>query len=212
MTAIMITMRVSRPILAAHRAAMLAQAARLFRTRGIGAVAVADITAAAGMTHGAFYGHFLSKSALVAEAFQSTLQNSAARWRQRADQARADGRDPLSELIGGYLSGRHRDAPDTGCALAALGGEMLRDGAMRGAVTAGIDALAGVLQEEVARLYPEQAAGGHAATALAVLAAMNGGLVLARALAHDPPRSAAVLRAAADMARSHVGAPVSPAA
>jgi TetR/AcrR family transcriptional repressor of nem operon len=199
-------MRVSRQTLAAHRASMLAQAAKLFRGRGIGAVAVADITAAAGMTHGAFYGHFPSKSALVAEAFQSTLRDSAVLWRARADQARADGRDPLATLIDRYLSERHRDDPETGCALASLAGEMVREAAMQDAVVAGIGSLASVLQDEIARLHPDASPSEHEASALAILAAMNGGLVLARALAHDPARSDAVLRATAAMARGHVAA------
>jgi TetR/AcrR family transcriptional repressor of nem operon len=196
-------MRVSRQTLATHRAAMVGAATRLFRGRGIDAVGVAEITAAAGMTHGAFYGHFASKQALVAEAFQTSLRESAAKWRQRAEAAREAGTDPLTTLIERHLSERHRDAPESGCALAALGSEMLRDAAMQDAVAAGIHSLAEVLHEEIARLYPDASQAAYEATALAMLAAMNGGIVVARALAHDPDRSSAVLRGVAQMVRAH---------
>ena len=89
-------MRVSRQTLAAHRSAILDQASRLFRGRGLDGVGVADITRAAGLTHGAFYGHFPSKTALAAEACGRSLLQGAEHWRGRAARARAAGRDPLA--------------------------------------------------------------------------------------------------------------------
>ena len=59
-------MRVDPTTFAAHRAAILRQASRLFRRRGLGGVGVAEISRAAGLTHGAFYGHYPSKAALAA--------------------------------------------------------------------------------------------------------------------------------------------------
>jgi TetR/AcrR family transcriptional regulator, transcriptional repressor for nem operon len=47
--------------------ALIRSAGRLFRTKGIDGVGVADICKAAGLTHGALYGQFGSKQALVAE-------------------------------------------------------------------------------------------------------------------------------------------------
>ena len=51
-------MKVSKEQVAAHRARILAAAARLFRLRGFEDVTVAEVMKEAGLTHGAFYGHF----------------------------------------------------------------------------------------------------------------------------------------------------------
>ncbi len=191
-------MRVDQKTLAAHRAAILEQAGPLFRGRGIDGVAVADVTRAAGLTHGAFYSHFASKTALVAESCQESLQRSAERWRQRAAEAARAGQDPLAAVIDAYLSTANRDAPDSSCAFAALGPETSRNPDLRPAMDAGVSALLLALQDLIATRKPEADA---AALALAVLAVMSGGLVLARTLIADPERSAAALAAAAALAK-----------
>jgi TetR/AcrR family transcriptional repressor of nem operon len=194
-------MRVDQKTLAAHRAAILEQAGPLFRRHGIDAVAVADITRAAGLTHGAFYGHFASKTALAAESCQHSLERAAERWRRRAAAASRDGDDPLAAVIDAYLSAANRDAPDPSCAFAALGQETSRDAGLRPAMDAGVSALLMVLQDLIAARHPEAAAASHAKAALAALAAMNGGLTLARTLSADPERSATALAAAAALAK-----------
>ena len=52
---------------------ILAAAGRLFRQRGFDGVTVADVMKDAGLTHGAFYGYFPSKEALIAEAVGKAL-------------------------------------------------------------------------------------------------------------------------------------------
>lgn len=196
-------MRVTRALAAEHRQALLEQAGRLFRGRGIAGVSLAEVARAAGLTHGAFYGHFASKTALVAEAVQGSLLAGAGHWRRRAARARAAGGDPLSAVIDGYLTERHRDAPEAGCALAALGPEVSRaEAPLADALREGTEALALVLAEEVAALHPALAPAECRGRGLAILAAMTGGLVLARALAADPDASRAALDAAARAARS----------
>src|ERR1700689_606622 len=66
-------MKVSKEQVAAHRARILAAAGRLFRLRGFEDVTVAEVMKEAGLTHGAFYGHFPSKEALIAEAVGKAL-------------------------------------------------------------------------------------------------------------------------------------------
>jgi TetR/AcrR family transcriptional repressor of nem operon len=194
-------MRVSRQTLAAHRTAILDHAGRLFRRQGIAAVGVAEITHAAGLTHGAFYGHFPSKTALAAEACRRSLIEGAERWRARAARARAEGRDPLAGIIRGYLTERHRDRPEEGCTLATLGPEIARaERPLREALDEGIAALVEVLDQEIGARRPELDAAGRGRAALAVLAALAGGLIIARASATDPERSRAALDAAAEMA------------
>jgi TetR/AcrR family transcriptional repressor of nem operon len=194
-------MRVDRKTQAAHRAAILHQASELFRRGGIERVGVADVTRAAGLTHGAFYGHFPSKAALAAEACQYSMRGVAELWRNHAAEAQARGEDPLGALIDAYLSPASRDTPERACALSALGAETSRDPALRAAMASGVDTLAEVLVEVLASVHPKRDIATHAQAALAVMSAMSGGLLLARTLAADPDRSNAALAAAAALAR-----------
>jgi TetR/AcrR family transcriptional repressor of nem operon len=191
-------MRVNQATLAAHRAAILNSAGGLFRRNGIAAVGIAEITRAAGLTHGAFYGHFASKCVLAAESCAHMMRQSAGRWRCRDGET---AEDALHRLIDAYLSPAHRDAPEGGCALPALGAEASRDPALRPAMAAGVAGLAAALTELLAARHPTRDQAACEAAALATLAALGGGLVLARSLAADPPRSDAALTAAAALAR-----------
>ncbi len=196
-------MKVSRTLAAAHRAALLEHGGRLFRRHGIDAVRLADVAREAGLTHGAFYGHFPSKAALAAEAAGESLESGALRWRRRAERARAAGNDPLAAIIGAYLSEAHRDHPEEGCALAALGPEVSRAAPpLSDALHGGTELLLAVLEDEIAQLDPGGAAAARRGAALAMLAAMTGGVILARALATDPAASRAALDSAARLARS----------
>jgi TetR/AcrR family transcriptional repressor of nem operon len=199
-------MRVDRPTVVSHRAAILDAAGRLFRRHGIAAVPVAEVTREAGLTHGAFYGHFASKDALAAESCRTSLEEAAERWAARAERARAFGREPIGALIDAYLTERHRDSPEEGCALAALGPEIARAGApLADALGAGVAALAVVLEQEIARRDPTMAEPDRTRTALAILATLTGGIVLARACRANPVRSHAALDGAARLARQAVG-------
>jgi TetR/AcrR family transcriptional regulator, transcriptional repressor for nem operon len=197
-------MKVDHKTMVAHRAAILEQASRLFRRHGIEGVAVADITGAAGLTHGAFYGHFPSKTALAAESCRHSLERAAARWREYAAAAKRAGADPIAALIDDYLTPAKRDSRERSCAIASLGHEASRDRDLRSAMAAGVDALTLVLQELIAERHPDAEPATHAEAALAALAAMNGGLNLARLLSANPERSAAALRAAATLAKRAV--------
>jgi TetR/AcrR family transcriptional repressor of nem operon len=202
MTTIMFAMKVDRPTREAHGAALLAAAGKLFRARGIGAVRIADVSAEAGLTHGAFYGHFSSKSALAEAACRSGLEDAEKRWRRRAARARAENRDPVGALIDAYLTERHRDEPASGCVLSALGPEISRaEPALQAALADGAALLAAVLAEEIRLSHPGATPERISAAAEATLAAMLGGLALARAYAPDARHSRAALAAAAALAR-----------
>ena len=64
-------MRRSREDTAETRRRILEVASRLFRSRGIASVSVADVMGELGLTVGGFYRHFASKDALVAEAIEA---------------------------------------------------------------------------------------------------------------------------------------------
>ena len=70
-------MKVSKTQVDDNRRAILEAAGRLFRQRGFDAVSVAEVMAAAGLTHGAFYGYFRSKDELVAAALADLLDRAA---------------------------------------------------------------------------------------------------------------------------------------
>src|SRR5271154_808398 len=99
-------MKVSREQVAAHRSRILAAAGRLFRLRGFNDVTVADVMKDAGLTHGAFYGYFPSKEALIAEAVGQALPTAP-------DKAKP--RRPAAEFADGYLSVKHRDDRANSC-------------------------------------------------------------------------------------------------
>jgi len=179
-------MRNSREVAAENRDRIVAVAAKLFRERGIAAVGVAELMEAAGMTHGGFYKHFSSKDALIDEACRYSFQEPGGGLREAAETA-ARGQE-LKAVVDRYLSRRHRDNPGSGCALAALGGEVgNRESAAREALAAGREKLIAL----VARYMKGE---DVAQRASAFVALMVGALINARL--SDGASSDAVLRAA----------------
>jgi TetR/AcrR family transcriptional regulator, transcriptional repressor for nem operon len=102
------------------RERILEAASRLFREHGIAAVGLAKIMAEADLTVGTFYTHFKSKEALLREALLRSLQ---ARHRELEQ---AIQRGDMETALRAYLSPEHRDAPGTGCPIAALASEVAR--------------------------------------------------------------------------------------
>src|SRR3954449_11118424 len=73
-------MRVTKEKAAENRERILAEAARLFRERGVSAVGMDDLAEAAGMTHGSLYSQFESKEHLATEALGRAFDASAAKY------------------------------------------------------------------------------------------------------------------------------------
>jgi TetR/AcrR family transcriptional regulator, transcriptional repressor for nem operon len=178
-------MRVSREKAAENRERIVETAARVFREQGVDGVGVDAIMSAAGLTHGGFYGHFGSKDDLVAEAVRCALRHGV---------EKQSGYTNLGDLVSGYLSGRHRADRANGCAIAALGGDIVRQGdGVRGALTAHVH---GQL-DRLSRLLRSGTAAHRRRRAIAALAGMVGALTLARAV-NDPTLSEEILVAARD--------------
>jgi TetR/AcrR family transcriptional repressor of nem operon len=177
-------MKVSREQAALNREAVLDAASRLFRTHGVDGVAIGDVMREGGLTHGGFYNQFASKDALAAEACGRALDRSAERWRRIVAGAQGD---VLPLLTADYLSARNRDAPETGCALVALGPDAARRGGdLAQAFREGFEALTDILGSATP--------GTDRADALAAMAQMVGAMVLARAV-DDPALSEDILMA-----------------
>jgi TetR/AcrR family transcriptional regulator, transcriptional repressor for nem operon len=178
-------MRVSRQKAMENRQRVVEAAARLFRDDGFDGVGVDAIMKAAGLTHGGFYGHFASKDALMAEAMAHAVERSTA-WQERLGS--------LSELAAAYLSDRHRGDRANGCAVAALGADVARQGpALRKAITGGI-------RRQIDRIVSLLKHGTPAARrrrAIVTYAGMVGALTLARAV-DDPALAREILTAARD--------------
>lgn len=171
-------MRVSKEQAAENRRRIVEVAGALFRERGFTGIGVADLMKEAGLTHGGFYGHFASKDDLAAEACALALSKAAERWGTFADEA--GGPDaPLAAIADFYLSAAHRDAPASGCPIAALGVDAARqDGPVRRVFTEGLRPFIEVL----GRLVPGRSKAARRETALATLSAMVGAVILARAV------------------------------
>lgn len=190
-------MRVTATTHEDHTAAILDAAERLFRERGFGGVGVAEVARRVGLTHGAVYSRFPGKAELAAAALRRDLLRAAAMWRIRAEHARAEGRDPFTALIDRYLRPEHRDNPAEGCPIATLAPEAVRDdGPLADALEEGTAALAAALADALPTTMPAEA---RTRAAAAALAAMNGGLILARALRGEA--SDAALQSARLLAR-----------
>lgn len=142
--------RYSRAHTEANRQRIVTEAARLLRERGLDGVGVADLMAAAGLTHGGFYRHFSSKEELAAAAVQYLSAEVAQQWRTMAAEASAKGRSGLEAILQSYLSDGHKEAVGQGCAIAALGAELARLPAeLRGRVAAGVEEMIDTLATEL---------------------------------------------------------------
>ena len=184
-------MRVSKEKAAHNRERILDSAARLFRERGIDATGVDSITEDAGLTHGGLYSHFGSKEAITAEAIRFALARAKRVWQRALE--RNPGKNALPAIVDGYLSRAHRDAPGTGCVVAALGTDIARQPRrVRQAFTREIkDDL-----EFLSRLMPDDDPSRTYEDAIVTFASMAGALILARAV-NDEPLSDLILKSTA---------------
>jgi TetR/AcrR family transcriptional repressor of nem operon len=173
--------KVSREQVAEHRARILDAAARLFRLRGFDDVTVADVMKEAGLTHGAFYGYFPSKEALIAEAVGHALPPAP---------DKASPRRPAADYADGYLSVRHRDNKATSCLFSSLGTEAARGSAdLRHSMTEAVRSRINHLSAEANGKTPDE----KRRAGIAAWSAMVGGMVLAR-LVDDERLSKEILK------------------
>ncbi|XHS78549.1 TetR/AcrR family transcriptional regulator [Burkholderiaceae bacterium UC74_6] len=180
-------MKVSKQQAAENREAILDAAARLFRERGIQGVGVAEVMAAAGFTHGGFYGHFASKEALAAEVVERVYAHSTEKLVQRLDVK--NGGVGAAEHFRQYLHPRHRDRAGDGCPMPALAADAGREmGPVPEASSRGIAAylreLACHRPDGTVTDEPDEA---DKSRAILVLSALVGGMVLARATHEAAP-------------------------
>jgi TetR/AcrR family transcriptional repressor of nem operon len=191
--------KVTKEKSAENRAAMIKTAGRLFRERGIDGVGVAEISKAAGLTHGALYAQFPSKLALAAEALAHGLASSHALMTA----PKPDGAPTLSDQLDLYLSLDHRDNLAGGCAMAASASEIARqDEAVSARFAEGFEQMVGAIQAALERTTLRA---DDRARALTIGAAMIGAVAMARATAKSRPYLSDEIVAAARRVLGEVG-------
>ena len=141
---------------------------------GITASGIATLMADAGLTNGAFYGHFDSKEDLVGNAIAEQLREQ----REKSFSGRS-----FEQIVRSYLSAEHRDEPEDGCPSAALVEEIARSSdETKRAHTAGLLAIIDDIATSLGSDDPSSAR----LEALGVFALMMGTLQISRALADRP--------------------------
>jgi TetR/AcrR family transcriptional regulator, transcriptional repressor for nem operon len=177
---------------AESRQRVLETAARQIRENGIEALGVADCMRSAGLTHGAFYGHFDSRDALIVEALEYAVAQS--RKRIAALSTGTGGvkaKEPLRAIAESFLSDRHIKNPGTGCALCALAGEARHASPeVRNRLTTYVHSLASQIAQTLAS-HSESAA-------LGIVATVVGAVTLARAV-DDKELAKSILTASLDL-------------
>lgn len=165
-----------------NRARIVDTASALFREKGYDGVSVADLMAAAGLTHGGFYKHFASKADLMAETAEHGL---ATKMREYA------GVD-MQGFVDGYVSRAHRDARGEGCTLAALCGDAGRQPPeVQQTFADGITSMLGAIERGA--LAAGASAAAARAQAISLFAQMLGAVVLSRACPDDSPLADEIL-------------------
>lgn len=169
------------------REKILHSAARLFTRNGFEKVSINDVMQQAGLTRGAFYKHFASKSELYSEAIVYGARKVAAERKSRATDMKA--------VLEAYLSRDHVETVDDACPLAFLVSDIAQQG--------NIDqkAYQQVLEGLVKALAKES--GQSEDTALLSSILMIGGVALARAV-NDESLSDRILSVARDETRKQL--------
>jgi TetR/AcrR family transcriptional regulator, transcriptional repressor for nem operon len=184
-------------------ARLVETAAARFKEHGVDGISLADLMQDLTLTHGGFYKHFDSRDELVREALDVALKQSGEAMRQHMfDGDQAD----IAGLLNFYLNEAHRDGRAAGCTVAALAGDAARkspelQARFRKQIESTLDDLSTALERGGNKHSRE--------TALLLLSALYGALMMARAVG-DSPLSREVLRTVRKQALALSGAAKKP--
>jgi AcrR family transcriptional regulator len=160
------------------RSRIVASARRLFNRNGFESVSVDSIMGQAGLTRGAFYAYFESKSDLYAEILGCFFTDP--NWKNRWEGVDVDLASPDAgpQIVRAYLSQQHFDDVENSCPMVALPSDVARsDPKVKAAFENVFRAMVTVLGRDVkpSMQAPED-------TAMAIAALCIGGMVVARSL------------------------------
>ena len=179
-------MPLSKEHKAETRERILQKAGALFRRDGIDGVSVPALMKEAGLTHGGFYAHFGSKDELVAAIIERALDNTSDYLATAARSSDA----PAAAVVDAYVDVDHRDHPEWGCVVAAIGAEAAR------AAPVVRSAMARSVRRAAQHLGEARVLGDNAEDeALTLYAGLIGAIVLSRACSADPALSNRILDA-----------------
>lgn len=164
---------------------ILDAAGRGFRRLGFGGIGVDGLAKEAGVTSGAFYGHFPSK----AEAFKAAAVAGLVQLREAIEHLRASEGDAwLGKFVEFYMSARRTCELDESCALQSLTPEVAR---ASDETKAAYEAELLAIVEAVAQGLPNGTLPVRRKTAWAILSILSGGVSIARSAA-DPKTGAQI--------------------
>ncbi len=161
------------------RAELLVAAGRAFRAHGYGGIGVDGLAREAGVTSGAFYGHFRSKEEAFREVVRAAMARLQAGLLRFRDAGPAGEEAWIDALLGWYLGAAHRADLPGGCGLPSLSAEVARsDPETRAVYEAGFEEAARILAEAPPLAgRPDAADRGRA-----LLALLAGGVTVSRAV------------------------------
>ena len=180
---------------AESRQRVLDTAARQIREHGLEALGVADCMRSAGLTHGAFYGHFPSRDALIVAALEHALTHGEKRVMARAA---GQSRTRFQAIADAYLHHAHAENPGTGCALCSLAGDTAHS-------TVDVKALYTTHLRRLADQLTQAAGSDSETVGLGVVATIVGAITLARAV-DDRELAQSILAAAHALVMTQDGA------
>jgi TetR/AcrR family transcriptional repressor of nem operon len=181
--------RITREDKARNRQNIVEAAGRMFRSKGVDAVGIAELMKEAGLTHGGFYNHFASKEDLAAEACGASFTASLGSLEQLLEEGADPTGPPLKRVVDTYLSAAHRDAPDGGCPSASLVVDAGRHSdTIQSVYAAGAEGYLTGFAEEFAREHEGEITPQEARErAVLLFSRLVGAMVLARAVSHVQP-------------------------
>lgn len=175
------------------RERILSAMGRGFRKHGYGGIGIDGLAREAGLTSGAFYGHFPSKEA----AFKEVVIYGLKELREGIEYLQAEhGADWIGAFVDFYLGAKRTCDPAEACALQTLTSEVARSGAaVRASYQDELLKVIGVVAQGLPQGTPTE----RRNRAWALLSLLSGGVTTARALADDKlsAKAAKALRSAA---------------
>lgn len=179
------------------RDAVLKAAACELRKGGFSGVGVDRLSAAAGVTSGAFYSHFSSKEDVLASVIDANLGRPFVEPRDPDLTIR---RELLRAYLRRYISLEHRDDPGQGCVIPTLSADVARSGeAVRKIYQQRMDEFIG----KIGSLMKGPSA-AREKTAWSLLSMMVGAMLIARAMP-DKDQAARAIDSALESALECVG-------
>ena len=164
------------------RAKIIRSARKLFNRLGFDRVSIDAIMADAGLTRGAFYSYFNTKSDLYAEVLECFFTDPS--WNNSWKGVHIDltAADIGPQIVRAYLSRQHFDDVDNSCPMTALPSDVARIGASaKRAFEKVFKAMVRTLERGLQSTDPPRHTAAQAIAALCV-----GGMVTARAMGDHP--------------------------